>query len=223
MNNIITPEIETEAALYAEGTKYSKADIIAEYRAHVRRAAEDGVEHLDIQRFCENVLGIDVSGSDAVERVIASLKGERLTSDRVAKAFDNIDGYYPVIDGDLVLTGEFRYADQPGDWSSYRNEAAIDNEVALAAGWTIDDEGFAEPSEFAEDGIGLPAETLCKLSGLSLEELGLDESCTVTVFPDYIGGLGGQGHDLPDLAAGNKDLEKRVWQAAVKWAKGGDK
>ncbi len=58
MNNIITPEIETEAALYAEGTKYSKADIIAEYRAHVRRAAEDGVEHLDIQRFCEGVLCI---------------------------------------------------------------------------------------------------------------------------------------------------------------------
>ena len=56
--NIITPEIETQAALYAEGTNYSKADIIAEYRAHIRRAAEDGVEHLGIQRFCEGVLGI---------------------------------------------------------------------------------------------------------------------------------------------------------------------
>ncbi len=58
MKNIITHKIETEAALYAEGTKYTKADILAEYRAHVRRAAEDGVEHLDIQRFCEDVLGI---------------------------------------------------------------------------------------------------------------------------------------------------------------------
>jgi hypothetical protein len=58
MDKMITSEIETEAAIYAEGTKFTKSDIIAEYRAHVRRAAEDGVEHLDIQRFCKQVLCI---------------------------------------------------------------------------------------------------------------------------------------------------------------------
>lgn len=84
----------------------------------------------------------------------------------------------------------------------------------------------AEVEEFVKEffelrttGIGLSAETLCKLSGLSLEEWGLDEGCTVVVFPDCIGGLGSQGHDLPDLAAGNDSLEDSVWQAAFKWAK----
>ena len=48
--NIITPEIETEAAIYAEGTKYTKADILKAYRQHP--------EEIDIQRFCEEVLGI---------------------------------------------------------------------------------------------------------------------------------------------------------------------
>jgi len=49
MNNI-TPEIESEAAMYAAGTKYAKGDILAAYRQHA--------EEIDIQRFCEQVLGI---------------------------------------------------------------------------------------------------------------------------------------------------------------------
>lgn len=48
--NTITTAIETEAALYAEGTKYTKADILKAYRQHP--------EEIDIQRFCEEVLGI---------------------------------------------------------------------------------------------------------------------------------------------------------------------
>lgn len=48
--NTITREIETEAALYAEGSKYTKEDILKAYRQHP--------EQIDIQRFCEDVLGI---------------------------------------------------------------------------------------------------------------------------------------------------------------------
>lgn len=54
----ITPEIETEAATWAEGTKYTAADILRAYREHLGMAAEP----LDIQRFCETVLGIDPAG-----------------------------------------------------------------------------------------------------------------------------------------------------------------
>lgn len=54
----ITPEIETEAAVYADGTRYTKSDILRAYREHLATAAEP----LDIQRFCESVLGIDAAG-----------------------------------------------------------------------------------------------------------------------------------------------------------------
>ena len=87
-------------------------------------------------------------------------------------------------------------------------------------------QGEAVVNEFVEaffelrtTGIRLSSETLCKLSGLSLEEWGLDEGCTVVVFPDCINGSSESGHDLPDLAAGNDSLEDSVWQAAFKWAR----
>ena len=60
MSNIITPEIETEAAIWAEGTRFSEQDIIKAYREHLRTASEP----LDIQSFCEQVLGIDPNGED---------------------------------------------------------------------------------------------------------------------------------------------------------------
>ena len=87
-----------------------------------------------------------------------------------------------------------------------------------------DEDLFVEDdeAELRTTGIGLSAETLCKLSGLSLEDWGLDEGCTVVVFPDCINGSSESGHDLPDLAAGNHELEKKVWAAAVEWFKGGE-
>jgi hypothetical protein len=81
------------------------------------------------------------------------------------------------------------------------------------------DEFVEEFVELRTNGIPLTANTLCKISGLSLEEWGLDEGCTVFVFPDCIGGSSESGQDLPDLAAGNDSLEDSVWQAALKWAK----
>ena len=84
------------------------------------------------------------------------------------------------------------------------------------------DEFVEEFFQLRTTGIPLTANTLCKISGLSLEEWGLDEGCTVVVFPDCINGSSESGHDLPDLAAGNHELEKKVWAAAVKWSQGGD-
>ena len=56
--NTVTPEIETEAAIYAEGTRYTKADILAAYRQHD--------QEIDIQRFCEDVLGIAAEPSYSI-------------------------------------------------------------------------------------------------------------------------------------------------------------
>jgi hypothetical protein len=52
--NKITVEIETEAAMWAEGTTYTKADIVKAYREHVDTESEP----MDIQGFCEQVLKI---------------------------------------------------------------------------------------------------------------------------------------------------------------------
>ena len=54
----LTAEEMSEAAIWAEGTRYTKEDIVREYRAHLRRAEDDGAEPSDIQRFCEMVLEI---------------------------------------------------------------------------------------------------------------------------------------------------------------------
>ncbi len=58
-DNIITSEIGTEAAIWAVGTRYTKSYIIRAYRSHVEVCREVGCESLDIQRYCEEVLGID--------------------------------------------------------------------------------------------------------------------------------------------------------------------
>ena len=52
--NQITAEQKSEAALWAEGSGMSAADILRAYREHISEAAEP----LDIQSFCEQVLEI---------------------------------------------------------------------------------------------------------------------------------------------------------------------
>lgn len=59
--NIITPAIETEAAIWAAGTRYTKDSITKGYRVHVEVCGEDS---LNIQSFCEQILGIDPYGND---------------------------------------------------------------------------------------------------------------------------------------------------------------
>lgn len=78
--NIITPEIEAEAAAYAEITvRFSKHNLIEGYRVH----AEVCKEHaLDFQQFCEQILGIkqreyqvafvkEDGSFDVVQRIVA--------------------------------------------------------------------------------------------------------------------------------------------------------
>ena len=77
-----------------------------------------------------------------------------------------------------------------------------------------------EDAELRTTGIGLSAETLCNLSGLSLEDWGLDEDTNVIVFHDRINATTASGLGIPDIAAGNAALEKKVWAAAVEWLKG---
>ena len=88
-----------------------------------------------------------------------------------------------------------------------------------------DEDLFEEKEEDAElrtTGISLSAETLCKLSGLSLEDWGIDEDTSVIVFPDRINATTASGLGIPDIASGNDALEKKVWAAAVEWLNGGD-
>jgi hypothetical protein len=61
----ITAETETEAAIYAEGTGMTKADIIQAYAKHLATADEP----LDIQRFCETVLVLSGNFAPTSERV----------------------------------------------------------------------------------------------------------------------------------------------------------
>ena len=88
-----------------------------------------------------------------------------------------------------------------------------------------DEDLFEEEDDDAElrtTGISLSADTLCNLSGLSLEDWGIDYDTSVIVFLDRINATTASGLGIPDIAAGNAALEKKVWAAAVKWFKGDD-
>lgn len=50
----IRPDEETEAAIWAEGTRYTKEDILRAYRIHLSNLDQP----LGIQEFCEQGLGI---------------------------------------------------------------------------------------------------------------------------------------------------------------------
>ena len=71
--------------------------------------------------------------------------------------------------------------------------------------------------DYRQTGIGMSADNLCNLSGLSLEDWGLDEDTSVIVFPDRINATTASGLGIPDIASGNDALEKTVWAAAVEW------
>ena len=75
----------------------------------------------------------------------------------------------------------------------------------------------SDDAEFRTIGISLSADKLCELSGLSLEDWGLDEDTSVIVFPDRINATTASGLGIPDIASGNDALEKKVWAAAVEW------
>ena len=67
----ITAADETEAAIWAEGTSYTKHDILRAYRSHLSESAEP----MDIQRFCTDVLKIDTRGDGCEYSIAFVLEG----------------------------------------------------------------------------------------------------------------------------------------------------
>lgn len=56
-------DIRAEAAIWAEGTRYSTDDIVRAYRAYLAECEEQGVDADDIQTFCERDLKISADGA----------------------------------------------------------------------------------------------------------------------------------------------------------------
>lgn len=81
---------------------------------------------------------------------LASFAGERIDAAATVEAMERCEwtGYYPVIDTDLRLTGEYAYADEENHrHANYGNQAMIDRAEAVEAGWAIDADGFATPAK----------------------------------------------------------------------------
>lgn len=61
----MTTDIRTEAAIWAEGTRFTSDDIVRAYRAYLAECEERGVDADDIQTFCERDL--EISPEDATD------------------------------------------------------------------------------------------------------------------------------------------------------------
>jgi hypothetical protein len=62
--------------------------------------------------------------------------------------------------------------------------------------------------------IQLTAAELCEVSGLTLEQWGIDATTRVVVAEEFANGYTRDGVVLPDLCGGNVGLQRRVWLAA---------
>jgi hypothetical protein len=62
----------------------------------------------------------------------------------------------------------------------------------------------------------ITASQLCGISGLTLEDWGIDETTRIVVAETFVNGYTAAGVDLPDLCGGAEILQQRVWQAALK-------
>ncbi len=66
--------------------------------------------------------------------------------------------------------------------------------------------------------IRLTASELCEVSGLSLEQWGIDETTSVVVSEKFVNGYTADGIDIPDLCAGNNALQRKVWaEVSARW------
>jgi hypothetical protein len=64
----------------------------------------------------------------------------------------------------------------------------------------------------------LTASELCEVSGLSLEQWGIDETTSVVVSEKFVNGYTADGIDIPDLCAGNNALQRKVWaEVSSRW------
>ena len=88
--------------------------------------------------------------NDEIAQFLDDYAYTSITADETAAAMDAVGwhGYFPVVDEDLDLTGDWRYADagEPDYYLVPSVDAVIECGVAEANGWTIDaEEGTAEP------------------------------------------------------------------------------
>ena len=77
-----------------------------------------------------------------------SIRGLRFDAPEVAAAMERCQWHnaMPVIDTDRRITGSWVYWDSGDDnYANVDDEAAIDRSDALAAGWTVDEDGYARP------------------------------------------------------------------------------
>jgi hypothetical protein len=123
-NNIITPEIETESAIWAAGTRYTKESIVKGYRAYAEACGEDA---LDIQRFCEQILGIDPYGNDTA--LVRSVKTDRHGITTVHLEWHGVDDHV-VYEFDLNSIGNC--ISQGGNLRS--GWVVVDGEVKVKSG-----------------------------------------------------------------------------------------
>lgn len=80
--------------------------------------------------------------SNALYRAIVAAQAGDHLDDLV---IDEWAGHWPVIDANLVLTGEVVDSDSDG-WRNYDDRAAIMADDAESGGWTLND-GYATPPE----------------------------------------------------------------------------
>lgn len=90
--------------------------------------------------------------NDEIAQFLDDYAYTSITADETAAAMEAIDwqGYFPVVDEDLDLTGDWRYADaeEPDYYLVPSVDAVIECGVAEANGWVIDAEsGTAEPPQ----------------------------------------------------------------------------
>ena len=97
---MITPEIETEAAIYAEGTRYTTADILSYYRDYLESTVADCP--MDIQRYCWQILGI----RDGTYQIAFVIEG--------TGEFDVVERFQAGDDSDANEYAEREYGDR--DW-----------------------------------------------------------------------------------------------------------
>lgn len=83
--------------------------------------------------------------------LVQAYRGCSVESRAFAEASDAYpwDGLWPVIGGDLCLTGEIADAGDSVQYLNYRDVAMIRLSDAMTAGWRIDypDDGYGEPGE----------------------------------------------------------------------------
>lgn len=131
------------------------------------------------------------------ELVCERLDGERLDDADVVAAMQAIDwtGWWPVIDGDMCLTGAI--TDEWADYLNFDDEAMISAEVARLAGWRIE-EGRAEPAAPVVVEVATADETIRLSAGVwefaGPEHAAMPQACAAyhRAASDAIAGAGGR-------------------------------